>query len=49
MSLANVDRVSVLQIEVQMGAVLLVGFRPEHGGEHLTSVSMDAMQKFGWL
>ena len=46
-SLADVERVSVLQVKMQMGAVNVVGFRSKHCGEHLAGALMHAPEELG--
>src|SRR5262245_55402095 len=46
-SLADVKRMPVLQVEMQMGAVDVVGFWTKHRGEHLTGALMNAPEELG--
>ncbi len=46
-SLADVERIAVLQVEMQMGAVDVVGFRAKHRGEHLAGALMHAAEELG--
>ena len=46
-SLADVERVALLQVEMQMGAVDVVGFRAKHRGEHLAGALMHAPEELG--
>ena len=46
-SLADVERVPVLQVKMQMGAVDVVGFRAKHCGEHLAGALMHAPEELG--
>jgi hypothetical protein len=41
-SLADVERVPVLQVEMEMRAVDVVGFGAKHRGEHLAGALMHA-------
>jgi hypothetical protein len=46
-SLADVQRIAVLQVEMQMGAVDVVGFGAEHCGEHLAGALMHTPEELG--
>ena len=45
--LQTLSESAVLQVEMQMGAVDVVGFRAEHRGEHLAGALMHAPQELG--
>ena len=45
--LADVERVPLLQVEVQMGTVDVVGFWAKHRGEHLAGALMHAPEELG--
>jgi hypothetical protein len=46
-SLADVGRIAVLQVEMQMGAMDVVGFGAKHRGEYLAGALMHAPEELG--
>jgi transposase InsO family protein len=45
--LADVERMTVLQVEMKMGAMDVVGLWPEHGGEHAARTLVHPAQELG--
>ena len=44
-SVADVERVAILQVEMKMGAVHVVGLGPKHRREHIAGAAMHAAEE----